>query len=112
MFKVIVNLFTINIFITDSFRHAFRRVFDYFVFEGTVGWGASKFPAECILSFGKALDPSTWSVYQRNEYYDHCWPSLVFSLRRHGRPKFRAPDRAWFLGADDGAPKGQLSLRI
>jgi len=101
-----------GLFISDSFRHAFRRIFDYFVFEGTVGWGASKFPAESVLSFGNPLDPRTWSLYQKSEFYEHCWPNLVFSLRRHGRPKFRVADEVWFLSTDDNNPKGQLSLRI
>lgn len=101
-----------NLFINNSFRDAFRVIFDYFVFDGTVGFGPSRFPAQSVILVDDALDPLTWKSFSRADFYDHCWEKLVFSLRRHSKANFTSEDEPWFLLADDGKPKGQLSLRI
>jgi hypothetical protein len=101
-----------NLFINDSFKDAFRPIFDYFVFVGTVGYGPSSFPAQSVLLVEDAFDPRTWTSFSRADFFDHCWGRLVFSLRRHAKASFKSDDEPWFLLADDGNPKGQLSLRI
>lgn len=101
-----------NLFINDSFKYAFRVIFDYFVFDGTAGFGPSKFPAQSVILVNDAFDPLTWNSFSKADFFDHCWEKLVFSLRRHSKAKFTSEDEPWFLLADDGKPKGQLSLRI
>ncbi len=101
-----------NLFINDSFKEAFRLIFDYFVFDGTVGYGPSTFPAQSVILVEDAFDPRTWTSFNRADFFDHCWGKLVFSLRRHAKASFKSDDEPWFLLADDGNPKGQLSLRI
>ncbi len=101
-----------NLFINDSFKESFRHIFDYFVFDGTVGYGPSSFPAQSVILVEDAFDPRTWTSFSRADFFDHCWGKLVFSLRRRAKASFRPEDEPWFLLADDGNPKGQLSLRI
>ena len=101
-----------NLFISDSFKHAFRVIFNYFVFDGTVGFGPSRFPAQRVILVDDAFDPLTWNSFSRVDFFDHCWRKLVFSLRRHSKDNFTSDDAPWFLLTDDGKPKGQLSLRI
>jgi hypothetical protein len=101
-----------NLFVSDDFRSAFKPIFEYFVFIGTAGGGPSKFPAESVLLFEDALAPSTWKTFKKDDFYDYCWPKMVFSLRRHAKANFSSEDAAWFLHADEVKPKAQLSLRI
>jgi hypothetical protein len=101
-----------NLFLNDSFKDAFRLIFNYFVFDGTVGFGRSSFPAQSVISVEDAFDPRTWTSFSRADFFDHCWKKLVFSLRRHAKANFTSEDEPWFLLTDDGNPKGQLSLRI
>jgi hypothetical protein len=101
-----------NLFMNDSFKDAFRLIFNYFVFDGTVGFGRSSFPAQSVISVEDAFDPRTWTSFSRADFFDHCWGKLVFSLRRHTKANFTSEDEPWFLLTDDGNPKAQLSLRI
>ena len=101
-----------NLFMNDSFKDAFRLIFNYFVFDGTVGFGRSSFPAQSVISVEDAFDPRTWTSFSRADFFDHCWEKLVFSLRRHAKANFTSEDEPWFLLTDDGNPKAQLSLRI
>ena len=101
-----------NLFMNDSFKDAFRLIFNYFVFDGTVGFGRSSFPAQSVISVEDAFDPRTWTSFSRADFFDHCWKKLVFSLRRHAKANFTSEDEPWFLLTDDGNPKAQLSLRI
>lgn len=101
-----------NLFMSDSFKDAFRRIFNYFVFDGTVGFGRSSFPAQSVISVEDAFDPRTWTSFNRADFFDHCWEKMVFSLRRHAKANFTSEDEPWFLLTDDGNPKAQLSLRI
>ena len=101
-----------NLFMNDSFKDAFRLIFNYFVFDGTVGFGRSSFPAQSVISVEDAFDPRTWTSFSRADFFDNCWGKLVFSLRRHAKANFKSEDEPWFLLTDDGNPKAQLSLRI
>jgi hypothetical protein len=101
-----------GLFISEAFKGTFKQIFDYFVFEGTPHWGPSAFPAECVLLFDDAFEPSTWKSFKRDDFFEYCWPRLVFSLRRHGKANYTLEDEPWVLPTDDGNPKGKLSLRI
>jgi hypothetical protein len=101
-----------NLFMNDSFKDAFRLIFNYFVFDGTVGYGPYSFPAQSVILVEDAFDPRTWTSFSRADFFDNCWEKVVFSLRRRAKASFRPEDEPWFLLADDGNPKGQLSLRI
>ncbi len=100
-----------GLFVSEDFKAAFKQIFEYFVFEGTAQ-GLSPFPAETILQFDDAFKPSTWKSYRRNDFFEYCWPMLVFSLRSHGKANYTLEDKPWVLLADDGKLKGKLSLRI
>lgn len=101
-----------SLFMNNSFKDAFRLIFNYFVFDGTVRFGRSPFPAKSVILIEDAFDPRTWTSFSRADFFDYCWEKLVFSLRRHSRAKFNSEDEPWFLLTDDGNPKAQLSLRI
>lgn len=101
-----------NLFMNDSFKDAFRLIFNYFVFDGTVSFGRSSFPAQSVILVEDAFDPRTWTSFSRADFFDYCWKKLVFSLRRHAKANFTSEDEPWFLLTDDGNPKAQLSLRI
>jgi len=101
-----------GLFISEAFKASFRQIFDYFVFEGTARKGPSAFPAESVLLFDDAFKLSTWKSYGTNDFFEYCWPRLVFSLRSHGKANYALEDEPWVLLADDGRLKGKLSLRI
>ncbi len=101
-----------GLFMSEAFKASFKQIFEYFVFEGTARQGPSAFPAESVLLFDDAFKLSTWKSYGRKDFYDYCWPMLVFSLRSHGKANYALEDAPWVLLTDDGKLKGKLSLRI
>ena len=73
-----------NLFWSSKFKEGFRPIFNYFAFKGT-GAGLSPMPAEYILEFGDPLDPRTWKIIDKDNFYNLCWDNLVFSMRHHGK---------------------------
>jgi hypothetical protein len=73
-----------NLFWSSKFKEGFRPIFNYFAFEGT-GAGLSPMPAKYILEFDDPLNPKTWKIIDKDNFYNVCWDNLVFSVRHHGK---------------------------
>lgn len=99
-----------DIFWSSSFKESFRPIFNYFAFQGT-GRGISKQPADSVLEFVDPKLPETWKTYSRDDFYDVCWPKLVFSLRNHNQGKLSSDDFTWAKNCD-GKLRAQLHIRV
>jgi hypothetical protein len=73
-----------NLFWSSKFKEGFRPIFNYFAFEGT-GAGLSPMPAKYILEFADPLDPKTWKIMDKDNFYNVCWDKLIFCMRHHGK---------------------------
>jgi len=104
-----------------SHKKYLRPIINYFVFSGT-GSADSNYPAEKVLVIDYKLLQTGITVYDKDKYFDHVWPKLVFSLRGGGKAKRGMPKNypncvcnesigKWTRKTDDGY-KGALSVRV
>lgn len=70
-----------------NYKSYLKPIFEYFFFKGTGKRGDSNFPADKILVFKNAFDPSTYKVISLDEAVDSVWDNLTFSMRsKKGMP--------------------------
>ena len=96
-----------------------KVLINYFLFDGT-GSKDSRCPADYILEFTDPLDPTTWTVWDKDSAFDHMWPKMVFSIRaKKGMPtnypnmwnaKKKALIEPW-VRFIDGDYRGALHIR-
>ena len=100
------------------FKHKnyFKPIINYFLFDGT-GTRRSDHPADKILEIKYMNLPDSMRVYNKDEYYDVIWPSLIFSLRNKSMPK-NYPNcknsdsiKIWTKFAE-AKPKGAFHIRV
>ena len=104
----------LNLFWSNKFKEEFRPIFNYFAFEGT-GAGLSPMPAKYILEFEDPLDPKTWKIIDKDNFYNVCWDNLVFSMRHHGKKietdtSLSAENKKWARNIN-GKLRGRLHVR-
>ncbi len=64
-----------------------KPILEYFFFKGTGKRGDSDFPADKLLIFKNAFDPSTYKIISLDEAVDSVWDNLTFSMRsKKGMP--------------------------
>lgn len=104
-----------------SHKEDLRPIINYFIFSGT-GSADSDYPAEKVLVIDYKLLQTGITVYDKDKYFDHVWPKLVFSLRGGGKAKRGMPKDypncedsesigRWTKKTSDGY-KGALSVRV
>lgn len=103
-----------TLFWSNEFKEEFRPIFNYFAFDGT-GAGLSPMPAEYILEFDNPLDPKTWKIIDKDNFYNVCWDNLVFSMRHKGKKietdsSLSAENKKWARKID-GKIRGRLHVR-
>ena len=103
-----------NLFWSSKFKEGFRPIFNYFAFEGT-GAGLSPMPAQYILEFEDPLDPKTWKIIDKDNFYNICWDNLVFSMRHKGKKietntSLSAENKKWARNIN-GKLRGRLHVR-
>lgn len=103
-----------NLFWSNEFKEGFRPIFNYFAFEGT-GAGLSPMQAQYILEFDNPLDPKTWKIIDKDNFYNFCWDNLVFSMRHHGKKietdtSMSAENKKWARNIN-GKLRGRLHVR-
>jgi len=103
-----------NLFWSSKFKEGFRPIFNYFAFEGT-GAGLSPMPAKYILEFDDPLEPKTWKIIDKDNFYNVCWNNLVFSMRHHGKKietdsTLSAENKTWARRIN-GKLRGRLHVR-
>jgi hypothetical protein len=104
----------LNLFWSTKFKEEFRPIFNYFAFVGT-GTGLSSMPAKYILEFNDPLEPKTWKIIDKDNFYNVCWDNLVFSMRHHGKKietdsTLSAENKTWARKIN-GKLRGRLHVR-
>ncbi len=70
-----------------KYKEYLKPILEYFFFKGTGKRGDSDFPADKILIFSNACDPSTYKIISLDEAVDSVWDNLTFSMRsKKGMP--------------------------
>jgi hypothetical protein len=90
---------------------------NYFCFDGS-GKKDSDHPADFIIKFTNPFDFTTWEIFDRENYIDHHWSELCFSVRSKGMNKIQRlsidEQTSVLKWARDfqGSLKGSLHVRV